>query len=37
MPFTGKATFTAGADLPELIEDISDIIGMMCPSHGHGD
>ena len=22
MPFTGKATFSAGADLPELVEDL---------------
>ena len=27
MAFTGKTTFGAGADLPELIEDVSDIIG----------
>jgi len=31
MPFTGKATFSAGADLPELMEDVSDIIGMVSP------
>ncbi len=31
MPFTGKATFTAGADLPELVEDVSDIIGIVSP------
>jgi hypothetical protein len=31
MPFTGKATFTAGTDLPELVEDISDIIGIVSP------
>lgn len=31
MPFTGKATFQAGADLPELIEDVSDIIGIVSP------
>ncbi len=31
MPFTGKATYTAGADLPELIEDVSDIIGIVSP------
>ncbi|MBM4108997.1 MAG: hypothetical protein FJ255_09365 [Phycisphaerae bacterium] len=31
MPFTGKATFAAGADLPELAEDVSDIIGIVSP------
>src|SRR5215470_17122222 len=31
MSFSGKATFTAGADLPELIEDVSDIIGIVSP------
>ena len=31
MPFTGKATFTAGADLPELVEDVADIIGIVSP------
>jgi hypothetical protein len=31
MPFTGKATFNAGADLPELAEDVSDIIGIISP------
>ncbi|HYE03209.1 MAG TPA: DUF5309 family protein [Phycisphaerales bacterium] len=31
MPFTGKATFTAGAELPELVEDVSDIIGIVSP------
>lgn len=31
MPFTGKATYDAGADLPELIEDVSDIIGIVSP------
>lgn len=31
MAFTGKATFTAGADLPELAEDISDIVGIVSP------
>lgn len=31
MPFTGKATFTAGTDIPELMEDISDIIGIVSP------
>ncbi len=31
MPFTGKATFSAGVDLPELAEDVSDIIGIVSP------
>ena len=31
MPFTGKATFSAGADLPELVEDVSDVISLVSP------
>jgi hypothetical protein len=31
MAFTGKATFTAGVDLPEIVEDVSDIIGIVSP------
>lgn len=31
MAFTGKATFSAGADLGELIEDVSDVIGIISP------
>lgn len=31
MPFTGKATFSAGPDLPELAEDVADIIGIVSP------
>lgn len=31
MPFTGKATYDAGATLPELVEDVSDIIGLVSP------
>lgn len=31
MPFTGKATYAAGADLPELAEDVSDVIGIISP------
>lgn len=31
MAFTGKATFTAGAGLPELVEDVADIIGIVSP------
>ena len=29
MPFTGKATYSAGATLPEIAEDVSDIIGIV--------
>lgn len=31
MPFTGKATYDAGATLPELVEDVSDIVGIVSP------
>ncbi|MDQ3441632.1 MAG: DUF5309 domain-containing protein [Planctomycetota bacterium] len=31
MPFTGKATYTAGASLPEIAEDVSDLIGISSP------
>jgi hypothetical protein len=31
MSFTGKATFTAGTDLPEIAEDVSDVIGIVSP------
>lgn len=31
MAFTGKATYTAGSDLPEIAEDVSDIIGIVSP------
>jgi hypothetical protein len=31
MGFSGKATYAAGADLPELMEDVSDIIGLVSP------
>jgi len=31
MGFTGKATYTAGATLPEIAEDVSDIIGIVSP------
>lgn len=31
MAFTGKATFGAGADLPELVEDVADVIGIVSP------
>ncbi len=31
MSFTGKATYTAGPDLPETHEDVSDIISIVSP------
>jgi hypothetical protein len=31
MPFTGKPTYAAGTDLPEIVEDVSDIIGIVSP------
>ena len=31
MTFSGKATYSAGAELPELAEDVSDIIGIVSP------
>ncbi len=31
MSFTGKATYSAGAALPELAEDVSDVIGIVSP------
>ncbi len=31
MPFTGKATYSAGATLPELAEDVSDLISIISP------
>ncbi len=31
MAFTGKSTYGAGAGLPELVEDVSDIIGIVSP------
>lgn len=31
MPFTGKATYDAGADLPELVDDVSDLVGLISP------
>lgn len=31
MSFTGKATYDGGAALPELVEDVSDIIGIVSP------
>jgi hypothetical protein len=31
MPFTGKATYSAGAALPEIAEDVSDLVGIVSP------
>jgi len=31
MPFTGKASYSAGATLPEHVEDVSDIISIVSP------
>lgn len=31
MAFTGKATYGAGSGLPELVEDVSDVIGIVSP------
>ncbi|MBW8000653.1 MAG: hypothetical protein FVQ80_01350 [Planctomycetes bacterium] len=31
MAFTGKATYSAGTTLPELTEDVSDLIGIVSP------
>jgi hypothetical protein len=31
MAFTGKATYSAGTALPELAEDVSDLIGLISP------
>ncbi|HOG29195.1 MAG TPA: DUF5309 family protein [Vicinamibacterales bacterium] len=31
MAFTGKATYSAGATLPELAEDVSDIVSIVSP------
>lgn len=31
MPFSGKATYSAGSGLPELAEDVGDIVGIVSP------
>ncbi len=31
MSFTGKATYSAGSTLPELAEDVADLIGIISP------
>ena len=32
MPFTGKSTYAAGATLPEIAEDISDLVALNAPT-----
>ena len=31
MPFTGKATYSAGSTLPESAEDVSDLVAIASP------
>jgi hypothetical protein len=31
MSFSGKATYSAGATLPEIAEDVSDLIAIVSP------
>jgi hypothetical protein len=31
MAFTGKATYSAGSTLPEIVEDVSDIVSIVSP------
>lgn len=31
MSFTGKATYDAGTTLPELVDDVSDLVGLISP------
>jgi hypothetical protein len=31
MPFSGKATYSGGVSLPEIAEDVSDIVGLISP------
>ncbi len=31
MAFTGKATYSAGSTLPEIYEDVSDVVGIVSP------
>ncbi len=31
MPFSGKATYTAGSTLPEIAEDVSDLVSITSP------
>jgi hypothetical protein len=31
MSFTGKATFTAGSTLPEIVDDVADLVSIVAP------
>jgi len=31
MAFTGKATYSAGSDLPEIVEDVGDLVSIVSP------
>ena len=31
MAFTGKATYSAGTSLPEIAEDVGDLVGLSSP------
>ena len=31
MPFTGKSTYAAGSSLPEIAEDVADLIAINSP------
>ena len=31
MAFTGKATYDGGSTLPELIDDVADLVGLISP------
>jgi len=31
MSYSGKSTFAAGSDLPEIMEDVSDLVGIVSP------
>lgn len=35
MAFTGKATYSAGVTLPEIAEDVADIVGIISPVETH--
>ena len=32
MPFTGKATYSAGTELPEIAEDVADLVAIAAPT-----
>ena len=31
MSFSGKSSYAAASDLPEIMEDVSDVIGIVSP------